>query len=610
MTAICGMIGDWAQRPDAGAHLAAMLGALSSRPPAVWSDPEGRCRLGVAGGGQVIACGTLVAVCDGRLFDRAGAAGADARLIALWSREGERGLGRADAQFAFAAWDTRVRQLTLARDPLGVRSLYFHAGRGGVIFASTIEALLRHPDVPREVDERAVSGFLTFLNVPTPSTLFARIAKLPPGSFAVCGAGGIERVDRFWDLVDDPIPERDDPAHYVERARALHRDAVVSRMTDGPMAALLSGGNDSSANVALMARLGASPLHTFTVGMADFEGQDRYSDVVHARQVAALAGSQHHERLLSVDDFITAIPRVIDAQDDLVSEPSSVFLYHALEMVRDAGLDVVITGEANDEISCGHSGMTAISDGYYRRWRPLMWLPRVVRWLLAATAPVISPKHADVLARAADDGEYFWSYEVAWGDLDKAEILRRDAFERTRDAPASSIVAERARAIRRGEGKRDYLAHVIAMMMQDHYLGNLMLGKLERLSSRFGIEARCPYTAPDYVHFVFNIPSRFKTRDGQVKAFFKEAIGELLPREIIYRPKQGFRTPTPELFRGRFGDWARPILLESGLTRAGVLRQDTLATMLDEHRKGPRDLSTRLWTALVLNLWHDRWVRR
>jgi len=604
MTAICGMIGDWARHPEAGAHLDAMLRALGVRgggTSATWSDAD--CRLGIAGRDRVIERDGFAAVCDGQQFDRAGA-GADERLLDVW-RAGR--LAFADAQFAFAVWDRGTRQLALARDALGVRSVYFHEGRSGVVFASTIEALLCHHDVPRDVDERGVSAFLTFLNVPAPRTLFKRISKLPPGSIATCTARGVDRIDRFWDVVNDPLPEVDDAGHYAERARALHHAALSARVTDGAMGALLSGGNDSSANVALMARLGVAPLHTFTVGMAEFEGDGAYSDVVHARRVADYAGTHHHERMLSIDDFIATMPRVIDAQDDLVSEPSSVFLYHALDMVREQGLPVVITGEANDEISCGHQGMVHIVDRHDDRWRPLMRLPRAVRRALAAVEPFVSPRHADVLARAAADGEYFWSYEIAWSDRDKPQILTRDVIERTRDESAAAYVADRARAIRRAK-PRDYLAHVIAMMMGDHYLGNLMLGKLEQLSSRFGIEARCPYTAPAYVHFVYNIPARFKTRHGLVKSFFKDAIRDLLPREIIHRPKQGFRTQTPELFRGRFGQWAEPYLLDRGLTRAGVLRRDTRRAMLDQHRRGPRDLSTRLWTALVLNLWHERWI--
>ena len=623
MTAICGMIGAWASAPDAGVHLAAMLETLGTE-ATTWVDPVlASCRLGVAHRHgerrpRIVEQDTVVAACDGQLFDRRAArsagpfdrdgAHADDRMLRLWIDAGPRGLARADAHFAIAAWDRTARRLTLARDALGVRSIYFHAGRGGVVFASTIEAVLAHPDVPRAVDERSVSHFLTFLSVPAPRTLFAGIAKLPPGSLAVCGARGVEAVERCWDLLDDPRPEIDDLDHYVARVRGLHRDAVAGRMADGPMAALLSGGNDSSANVAMMAKLGGGALHTFTVGLAELEGRDGFSDLVHARRVAEVIGTTHHERLISADDFIASMPRVIDAQDDLVSEPSSVFLHHALDMIREHGLRTVITGEANDEISCGHGDMIRYRDGYYRRWLPLMKLPRAARRLLARIGPAFSPRHADVLARAAADGEYFWSYEIAWTDHDKADILTPEAIERTRDAPAAGIVADRARAIR-GRVRGDYLAHVIGMMMQDHYLGNLMLGKLERLSARLGLDARCPYAAAPYVRFVYDIPARFKTRGGEVKSFFKAAIRDLLPHDIVDRPKQGFRTPTPELFRGRFGDWAEPRLLETGLTRAGVLRRDTLAKLLAEHRRGTRDRSTRLWTALVLNLWHDRWVR-
>lgn len=618
MTAVCGMIGPSASAPDAGEHMSAMLAALahpSSAESATWTSPAGDCRLGVVGRcgeprqPRVIEHDSLVAACDGWLFDRGSKADGDHRLVQLWASAGPRAATRADTQFAIAAWDHRTGRLTLARDALGVRSIYFHEGRGGVIFASTIEALLQHPHLPREVDERAVSHFLTFLSVPAPRTLFAGIAKLPPGSFAVCGPRGVERLERSWDLLDDPVPEVDELDTYVERVRRLHHDALEARLTGGPMAALLSGGNDSSANVGMMAKLGVAPLHTFTVGLAELEGRDDFNDLVHARRVAEVVGTVHHERLISTDEFIASVPRAIDAQDDLVSEPSSIFLHHALAMVRESGLRTVITGEANDEISCGHGGMIDIRDGYHRRWQPLMKLPRMARRLLAAVAPKVSPKHADVLARAAADGEYFWSYEIGWTDHGKSEILTPAAIERTRDASAGAIVADRASAIRGHRRGRDYLSHVIAMMMQDYYLGNLMLGKLEQLSSRLGIEARCPYTSPAYVHFVYNIPSRFKTRGRVVKSFFKAAIHELLPPDIVYRPKQGFRTPLPEMFRGRLGEWAEPILLETGLTRTGVLRRDALAAMLAEHRRGPRDLSTRLWTALVLNLWHDRWVR-
>jgi asparagine synthase (glutamine-hydrolysing) len=144
--------------------------------------------------------------------------------------------------------------------------------------------------------------------------------------------------------------------------------------------------------------------------------------------------------------------------------------------------------------------------------------------------------------------------------------------------------------------------------MQDFYFGNLMLGKLDSLATALSLEARCPYTEPVYAHFVYNIPTQFKTKNGPVKHFFKKAIEGLLPDEIIYRPKQGFRTPVVELYQGVLGDWAEPILMETGLTREGMLSK-SIWQFLHRHRKGQGDYANRLWTAMTLSLWYDRWIK-
>src|SRR5262249_10338342 len=157
-------------------------------------------------------------------------------------------------------------------------------------------------------------------------------------------------AERYWDLLRNPIPESGDERFYVDRVRSLHQAAVASRDIDGPIGSLLSGGNDSSANAALLARDRTRPLHTFTVGLADVGGDAKYNDLEYARKVARSIGSTHHERLLTNDEFLETIPRTIAAMDDLVSEPSSVFLHHALQLAADQGLRVVVTGEANDEL--------------------------------------------------------------------------------------------------------------------------------------------------------------------------------------------------------------------------------------------------------------------
>lgn len=641
MSGICGMIGAHAIAPEAEANLAAMMEALVARGPdgaAAHRDGKLKVAMGIrqlratpdepaaAVLGRETGEGTYLLCGDGRVFNyKEVAAWLSSRgralrtsdplevFLGLYEEEGIAGFRRVDGQFALAIWDPRKAQLLLVRDFLGVRSLYYQASPTGVIFASEAKALLRHSAIKAEVDTAGVSHYLTFLTVPGPRTLLRGVRKAAPGTVTICRQDGTVSAERYWDLLWEPIPERDEETFYVDSVRRLHTESVQGRIVPGPMAALLSGGNDSSANVARMIRLGVSPLHTFTVGLQDVEGQSSYNDLYYARQVAERCGAQHHEALMPIDQFLELIPRTVEILDDLVSEPSCVFLYQALRMAQEQGLKVVMTGEANDELSCGHGEMIRIRQRYYDRWLKYMKLPVAVRRLAALAAPLLSPKRQDILTRAARGDEYFWNFETAWMDSEKPTILSMDAWSQVRDEGSGAVVRRYAEDVRKSaHGKRDYLDYIIYVMMQDHYFGNLMLGKLDLLAGSLGLEARCPYTAPAYAHFVYNIPAKFKFQGNQVKTFFKKALASdrLLGDDIIYRPKQGFRTPVVELFAGALGNWARPILLDSGLTREGVLRYDHLLYLLNSHQGGQADYSNRLWTAMVLNLWHEQWIRK
>jgi asparagine synthase (glutamine-hydrolysing) len=643
MSAICGIVSEGASAGKAKRDVSLMLELLAPRGPDGATvheslEPPRPFAFGVrqlAVGGlpitPVVACGSnpkTVVVYDGQIFNAeelrahirgAGRTlrGADAgELFAhLYEMEGPAGFKRVDGQFGVALWDAPRQALVLARDPLGVRALYYQVTPKGVVFASEIKALLAVPDVAVDLDEIAVSHYLTFLTVPGPRTLFKGVSKLPAGSTATFLPNGKIDVKPYWDLLWDAVPEVDDERFYVERVKQLHDGAVARRMITGRVAALVSGGNDSSANAAIMARkikeAGGDPhtLQTFTVGLQNFEGDEKYNDLTYAKQVADLIGSEHHEELMTTEEFLATIPITIDAMDDLVSEPSSVFLHRALRMAKEAGCKVVVTGEANDEISCGHGEMIHIRDRYYQRWLPFSRLPGAVKKLAAAAAPMIAPKRTDLLRRAAAGEEYFWNFEIGWPESEKASILSPAALRATAGESAGAVVTRDVERLRASEhGKRDYLNHIIYRMMQDYYFGNLMLGKLDLLSAHLGLESRCPYTESQYAHFVYNIPAKFKQKDGMVKYFFKKAIEGILPDSIIYRPKQGFRTPVVELFKGALGDWGRSALLDGGLTKTGFLQRANLEQLLNQHRLGASDNSNRLWTVLVLNLWHQRWL--
>jgi len=632
MSAICGLIGSLAAETTAGRNLETMLAALTRRAAGEASScasPEVRlaARRGPSGGG-VVASGAqnrYRAVCDGSVFNGAavsdylrsrGAKLASAEstelLLELFIMDGVGAFRRVDGQFAVAIWDSLQRKLYLGRDFLGVIPLYYSASASGVAFASEIRSLITHPGVGRSYDLTSVSNYLTYLTVPGPATLFKGVRKLPPGHIAEFDERGNVTLHRFWDLADDAIAERDDAQFYIERVRELHKDAVRSRLPEGAVGAMLSGGNDSSANVALMGKMAQTPelVHTFTVGLEDVEGDPAYTDLAYAKKVAEFVGTTHHQHLMSTEEFLNSIPAATDDLDDLVSEPSSIFLRRALQLAKESGVRTVMTGEANDELCCGHGEMIEIRRGYYQRWQPYMRKPALVRKLAALLIPAISPTRRDILTRAARGEEYFWSFEIGWPQTAKAQILTPEAMQSLGSDTSAEVVARcRARFDRSGHAKRDYLNFIVYSMMQDYYFGNLMLGKLDLLARGLGLDARCPYTEPRYAQFVFNIPAQFKLRDNTVKWFFKKAIEGLLPDSIIYRPKQGFRTPVVELFKGRLGDWSRPMLLDGGFTAQGIVSRPQVARLLQAHRDAEGDYSNKLWTLMALNLWHERWLK-
>jgi asparagine synthase (glutamine-hydrolysing) len=630
MSAICGLFGQLSAEASAVESLAAMLQSMNGRASGAGESFVGQreaklaVRQGPGGGSGVRSTRDrrFCAVMDGEIFNRRDVAASltgtntdlgdcdDTELaLRVFAAKGVDGFKRVDGQFAIAIWERGANRLTLIRDFLGVIPLYYSSSPRGAMFASEAKGLLAHPASGRSYDLAAVSDYLTFLSVPGPSTLFAGVQKLLPGHAVAFDAAGKATLTRYWDLLDDPVPEREDAAYYIERVRELHQQSVERRMVVGPVASMLSGGNDSSANAALMARFATGPLHTFTVGLKEVEGEPAYTDLAYARKVAKHIGSTHHELMITTDEFIGTIPKITELLDDLVSEPSSIFLFKALELAKSEGLTTVLTGEANDEIGCGHGEMINIRNGYYRRWAPFMRWPSSVRKLLAVVGPLVSPQRADILGRAARGDDYFWSFEIGWPDSRKGDVMTPAGLRRLGTHTSSVTIGQRREHFAQSEhARRDYLNYIVYAMMQNVYFGNLMLGKLDLLARGLGLDARCPYSEPQYAHFVYNIPARYKMQDGMVKWFFKKAIEGLLPNEIIYRPKQGFRTPVVELFRGPLADWSRPCLLDGGFTKEGLISRHHIEHLLAEHGRGPVDHSNKLWTVMVLNLWHERWM--
>jgi asparagine synthase (glutamine-hydrolysing) len=633
---VCGIAGVVAlgREPVEPAVVEAMIGQLVHRGPddsGGHLDPERRAALGfrrlsiidLAGGHQPMPNEdeSLWLVFNGEIYNyrelremllarghRFRTSSDSETILHLYEDEGERAVERLRGMFAFAIWDARNRRLFAARDRLGIKPLYWTMAGEHFVFGSEIKSLLQHPGVRREVDESALYHYLTFLTTPAPSTLFQRIQKIPAGHTLTVEPGASPRPRQYWDAVVPTGASRDE-AHYVERTRELLDDAVRSHMvSDVPFGAFLSGGVDSSTNVALMSRHMDRPAETFSVG---FSGEERYNEFAQARRVAELFGTKHHEIRVDECDALAYLPEMVHHQDEPLADPVCVPLYFVSRLTRDSGVVVGHVGEGADEIFFGYAAyLRALA--LQRSLGRFGWVPRA-GWRAAAglTRPIAQltgrgGRLPEALGRLGAGASIFWGGAVAYDENAKRQVLSTSYRERMRGLDSHDVVASIRRDLLAKKPDADLLE---AMTYQDLKLRlpELLLMRVDKITMSTSIEARVPFLDHPVVEHALSIPSDIKIRGG-AKHVLKKAVEDLLPHDVIYRRKQGFAAPTAEWFRAGLGDHLGDMLRRSALAERKLFDHGAIARSLQAHRGGRDDRSVHLWTIVNLTLWYEHWI--
>jgi asparagine synthase (glutamine-hydrolysing) len=512
--------------------------------------------------------------------------------------------------FAFALWDSRRRRLLLARDRIGVKPLYFAALPGTLLFGSEIKALFGHPALGPRLNEDALSLYLTFAAVPAPRTLFEGVEKLPPGHRLIVDADTGERtLERYW----QPLPDPDELARgrrpaeeYVERLEALVRESIGLRMmSDVPYGAFLSGGVDSSLNVALMAELADRPVSTFSVAI---EGDAASDELVFARAVAERYGTDHHEVIVGDQDFLDYLPQLVWHQDEPLADPVCVPLHAISEAARRNGTKVVQVGEGADELFAGYTSYAFFTNFHRRVWQPYRVVPGFLRHLVAQGARhVLSLDRADVLDRAAQAGELFWGGAIPFYNAHKRALFAHDPLmvslsNHGRDA-VDALYAEVDSAIP-GASQLD---RMIGVELRQR-LPELLLMRVDKVTMGSSLEARVPYLDHKLVEFALAIPADVKYRHGITKWVLKrvaERVG--LDRDLVYRRKRGFCGSASNMLSLRLLARAEEEILDSSFARArfdlGFIRK-----MFAEQHAGQVDHNFRLWNLWNLVAWHTCWL--
>jgi asparagine synthase (glutamine-hydrolysing) len=543
---------------------------------------------------------------------------------------------RLEGMFAIGIWDARRRSLLLVRDRIGIKPLYFSFLPGGFVFASEIKALLAHPALSPDLEPVAAYHYLSFLATPAPLTMFRGIYKLPAGHSAVVRPDGSFRVQRWWDA----LPGRSERAREILVARpAVRRSLAVAAvrelldqavekrmMSDVPFGVFLSGGIDSTTNVALMRRHMNRPVRTFTVGFAD---GDEYNEMEWANRVSKHFGTDHHEVIVDEAAMRNYLPALIVSQDEPIADWTCIPLFFVSELARRSGTIVVQVGEGSDEQFCGYRNYMAQLLMHKFYWRTMGHVPEGARRIASRLGKRVADRtdrfdrYLDYFLRSFAQEEPFWSGAHVFSEFRKERMIDRlrierlslpDSLRSSGIVPESFLGPDSAGVVDAFFERLDSNAPGSDQLTRMAYaefklrLPELLLMKVDKIGMSASIEPRVPFLDHALVELTMSLPAELKIGWGRPKDLLKRAVRGLIPNDVIDRPKQGFDAPMARWLRSDFGSSVEAEFHVSRFFDRFPLRRETALDMLERHRGGRVDLSRYLWAIYNAVAWFDEWV--
>lgn len=642
---MCGLVGVWQHNEGVDISLIEEMARLiSHRGPdeaGVWTSPDGRLGLGhrrlsiidlsPAGSQPILSsCGNYALVFNGEIYNHAQVRKSLERtdpglkwrghsdtevLVELLAQVGVKdALPRLNGMFAFAFFDLRARVLTLARDRMGEKPLFFGHVGGAFVFASELKALKALPLWSGKVNRNSLALYLRHNCVPAPHCIYDGLHKLPAGSFIeVSEAGGrITDPNVYWDVAgvarwsEESTEGATDVHAVLSELDSLLSEAVSSRMeADVPLGAFLSGGYDSATVVAKMQERSMSRVKTFSIG---FHAEE-YNEAQHAKKIAEILNTEHTELYLTDQDALDVVPKLPLIYDEPFADSSQIPTFLVSQLARE-NVKVALSGDGGDELFAGYN-RHVVGD---KVWRQVNWLPPSVRPLLSQLieriskydltsamsllpshlrAPILQNKLQKLAKALGEDSvrDFYISLSSHWEnphDIVLGVSLTNNSA-RAWSLPVTELQPR----------------ELMQLLDQMTYLPDDILTKVDRASMAVNLEARVPFLDHRLVEFAWSLPDHFKVREGVGKWALREVLHKHIPKEIMQRPKQGFGIPLAEWLRGPLREWADELLSEQRLRTDGFFEPAPIIEKWGLHKAGIDGWQYHIWDVLMFQAWLD-----
>lgn len=518
--------------------------------------------------------------------------------------------------FAFAVWDRERRALTLARDRLGEKPLYYARLGSSFLFASELKALIAHPSFARVPDRNAIASFAKFGYIPAPLSIYQGVRKLPPGTIVTTQPHSPSDPTPvpYWSLLDvarrgASTPFRGTDAEAISQLEELLSNAISSQqIADVPLGAFLSGGIDSSLVVALMQARASRPVHTLTIGFAD----DAYNEATYARAVAQHLGTSHTELVVTPKEAQDVIPLLPVLYDEPFADSSQIPTFLVCRLARKT-VTVSLSGDAGDELFGGYNR--------YLWTRRILRAPAPLRHATARCATALAPSTWNRLWSLASPflprplqlhalGDKLHKLAPILGAGDYASIY---AGAVAICHQSETLISERSRApdiagLWASLDGLDSSEHRMMAIDAATYLPDDILCKVDRAAMGVSLETRVPFLDHRVVDFAWRLPLHMKIRAGRGKWILRQLLYRHVPKELVERPKMGFGIPVGHWIRGPLRSWAEELLREETLRRDGYFHAAPVRRIWAEHLAGTRNWQNCLWNVLMFQAWSRKWL--